>query len=171
MGAVFKVALPPSEKVVALAMADHAHDDGTEARMGLDSLAIKCTLSRRQVQRVVKSLLEKKVIEIQRPATPNSPVWYRFILDEHGNLLHLASRQIVTPTGGHTGSSGVTPMTRRGDTGVTLIVKNRHERKSAIQVSIQPPPVDISEYERMRSERSANGPERARELKKMLGNG
>lgn len=171
MGAVFKVALPPSEKVVALAMADHAHDDGTEARMGLDSLAIKCTLSRRQVQRVVKSLLEKKVIDIQRESTPNSPVWYRFILDEHGNLLNLPSRQIVTPSGGHTGSSGVTPVTQRGDTGVTQTVKNRHEKKGVPKSSSQPPPVDISEYERMRSERSSNGPERARELKKMLGNG
>ena len=171
MGAVFKVALPPSEKVVALAMADHAHDDGTEARMGLDSLALKCTLSRRQVQRVVKALLDKGVIEVQRKATPSTPVWYRFILNEHGNLLNLPGRQIDTPQGGHTGPLGVTPMTDRGDTHVTQIIKNRHERKSAIQVSIQPPPVDISEYERMRAERSENGPERARELKKMLGNG
>jgi len=62
----------------------------------------------------------------------------------------------------------VTPMTRRGDTGVTLIVKNRHERKAISAISSQPPPVDISVYEKMRRERSKNGPERARELKKIL---
>lgn len=118
MGAVFKISLPPSEKVVALALADHAHDDGTEARPGLDSLAVKCTLSRRQVQRVVHSLVAKGILVVQRPATPTMPVCYRFDLDENGALVGGDNLS----RGDSLSGVGVTPVTRRGDTHVTQTV-------------------------------------------------
>lgn len=173
MGAVFKVPLPPSEKLVALALADHAHDDGTEARPGMASLAAKTTLSKRQVQRVLKNLVQKGVIEEYKPSTYTTPAWYRFVLDRHGNLANFTSDPVdnlSTPCR-HPGSEGVTPMTLPVDTGVTQIVKNHHIKKSVVSNSIQPPPVDIYVYEQMRSERSENGAERARQLREIaMGN-
>ena len=81
--------LTPSEKIVAISYADHAHHDGTEARAGLDRIARKSALSRRTVNTVVKSLLSKKVLVVQRPATNKLPVCYRFLLAEDGkSLLH-----------------------------------------------------------------------------------
>jgi hypothetical protein len=119
MAAVFKVSLPPSEKVVALALADHAHDDGTEARPGKTSLADKCTLSVRQVQRVVKLLIEKRIIEVQREATNTTPVCYRFVLDDRGELIGGDNL-----SGGDTGGRlGVTSEVIRGDMGVTQTIK------------------------------------------------
>lgn len=174
MGAVFKVPLPPSEKLVALALADHAHDDGTEARPGMASLAIKTTLSKRQVQRVLKSLVLKGVIEEYKPSTYTTPAWYRFILDRHGNLANFSQPVPIDnlSTGyRHPGSEGVTPVTRPVDTGVTQSIKNRHRNKTGSEFSPQPPPVDISVYERMREERSVDGAERARQLRRIaLGN-
>jgi hypothetical protein len=48
--------LPPSEKLVLLALADHAHDDGTSAKPGVAYLAWKTDLSERTVQRSLKYL-------------------------------------------------------------------------------------------------------------------
>jgi len=72
--------LSPNEKIVAISYADHAHHDGTEARAGLDRIARKSSLSRRTVNAIIKNLLEKKVMEVQRPATNKNPVCYRFLL-------------------------------------------------------------------------------------------
>lgn len=85
MSMVFEMNLPPSEKVTALALADHAHDDGTEARPGHASLAAKTSLSERHVQRVLKSLVEKGVLAVQRPATNIKPVVYCFPAASRGD--------------------------------------------------------------------------------------
>lgn len=108
MGAVFEMNLPPSEKVVALALADHAHDDGTEARPGLERLAIKTSLSKRQVQRVLKELLAKGVLSVQRPALGTLPACYRFVIARGDNLSSDAGDAL-----------GVTSRAPRGDTDVT----------------------------------------------------
>ena len=119
MGAVFKIDLPPSEKVVALALADHAHDDGTEARPSIERLASKTSLSTRQVQRVVKSLVEKGVLVVQRHATSTQPVCYRFPLTASG-VIEIGGDKL---SGGDiSGDLGVTSGALGGDTGVTLTV-------------------------------------------------
>lgn len=69
-----------AEKLVALALADHAHDDGTEARPGQTRLADKTELSEQTVRRALKGLLAKNVIAVQRRATPSTPVCYQFLL-------------------------------------------------------------------------------------------
>jgi hypothetical protein len=126
MTAVFKVNLPPSEKVVALALADHAHDDGTEARPGVASLAVKCSLSERQVQRVLKILLAKRILSIQRYATKTTPVCYRFSMTRGGSLRgdNLSSND---DTGG---SPGVTPEAESDTSDVTLTVNEPSEETS-----------------------------------------
>ena len=122
MDAVFKLDLPPSEKIVALALADHAHDDGTQARPGLASLSKKCSLSKRQLQRIIKSLLKRGVIVLERPSTPTLPAWYTFTIDTSSQF----------DTGSRQRSLGVTPMTLPVDTGVTQISKNRSIEKDGV---------------------------------------
>lgn len=137
MGAVFKLDLPPSEKVTALALADHAHDDGTEARPGNASLAVKVSLSERQVKRVVHSLLDQGVIEIQREATNTLPVVYRFPLDEHGNVSPRPRGDNMSPPTIHRGDTegqlGVTPRVTGGDTGDTQTVIEPSGEPSSIK--------------------------------------
>lgn len=54
---------------VALALADHAHDDGTHIYPGVDSLVTKTRLNRRTVQRALRSLEESGWLLVDKPAT------------------------------------------------------------------------------------------------------
>ena len=145
MGAVFRLPIPPSEKVVALALADHAHDDGTEARPGTSSLAVKSSLSKRQVQRVLKSLVAKGVIQVYREATYTTPAWYRFILDKNGNLANFPVDNL-SPGSRHPGPKEVSPVTQTVDTSVTRTVKNRYEPKGQVlQFPNEPSLCDFSD--------------------------
>lgn len=56
MGAVFELAIPASEKLVLLAMADHARDDGTGCYPSVNLLAWKTSQSRRGVQKIIGRL-------------------------------------------------------------------------------------------------------------------
>jgi hypothetical protein len=69
-----------NQKLVALALADHCHDDGSEARPGLARIERKTSLSRRTIQRTIKSLLDDGWIVMDRPATYNRPPHYRFVM-------------------------------------------------------------------------------------------
>jgi hypothetical protein len=79
--------LTPNEKLVALALADNAHDNGSEARPGLTLMCQKTALSERTVQRTLRLLVGKGVIEIQRPSTSTMPTVYRFLMSADGNSL------------------------------------------------------------------------------------
>ena len=130
MALVFEMDLPPSEKVTALALADHAHDDGTEARPGLESLAVKTSLSKRQVQRILKLLLVKGVLAVQRPATGTKPAVYMFVNRGVDKL----------STGDTDGSLGVTSGASRVDTGVTRTIKEPSMNLSSSEVASDPRP-------------------------------
>jgi Helix-turn-helix domain len=56
MAEIFGLDVPPSEKLVLLALADHARDDGTGAYPSIDRLARKSSLSRRGVQKIMRRL-------------------------------------------------------------------------------------------------------------------
>jgi Helix-turn-helix domain len=56
MGAIFDLAIPPSEKLMLLAMADHARDDGTGCYPAIATLAKKTSLSRRGTQKLIRRL-------------------------------------------------------------------------------------------------------------------
>lgn len=56
MGQVFDLSLPPSQKLLLLAMADHARDDGTGCYPSVSRLAKKTSMTRRGVQKVMGAL-------------------------------------------------------------------------------------------------------------------
>ena len=70
MGELFKRQLTQTQLVVALALADHAKDDGTDVFPGVGYVAWKVDKSRRQVRRIMRELealgMLVKVAEAQR---------------------------------------------------------------------------------------------------------
>src|SRR5579872_2683561 len=56
MAKVFQLPIPSTEKLVLLAMADHARDDGTGCYPSIDTLARKSSLTRRGVQKIMRRL-------------------------------------------------------------------------------------------------------------------
>lgn len=84
---VWLLNLPPSHKLVALALADHAHDDGSEARPSQALISKKTGLSDRQIRRLLRDLLGWGVITVQRPATQHRATCYRLqILTDFSTL-------------------------------------------------------------------------------------
>ena len=58
MAEVWRLDLPPLRKMVLLAIADHAHDDGTKAFPGVARIVYKTGISRRAVQQHLRVLEE-----------------------------------------------------------------------------------------------------------------
>jgi Helix-turn-helix domain len=56
MGAIFDLDIPSAEKLVLLAMADYARDDGTGCYPAIATLAKKTSLSRRGTQKLIRRL-------------------------------------------------------------------------------------------------------------------
>lgn len=81
MSHVWRLDLPPSVKLVALALADHAHDDGTEARPSRALLIEKTGLSKMTVKRAIEHLMADGVILLDRPSTQHYANVYTFTLD------------------------------------------------------------------------------------------
>ena len=131
MNHVWSLDLQPHLKYVAIALADHAHADGSEARPSQAYLAEKTGLSDRQVRRTLADLVAAGVIQIQRPAGRNRATTYRFVLvDTH-----------VLPSGenGRTrGANGRTPATVLADTGVRLTNRTVMENKRESTVVDEP---------------------------------
>jgi hypothetical protein len=101
MGAVFELEISASEKLVLLAMADHARDDGTGCYPSIGTLARKTSQSRRGVQKIMRKLEEERgLIEPSKVSRGRRTTEYRLILNrEQGSLLNgggnreLGSRQ------------------------------------------------------------------------------
>jgi len=55
-----------NELLILLAIADHASDDGSDAWPSIETLAKKCRLSERTIQRAIKSLAERGQIRVGR---------------------------------------------------------------------------------------------------------
>ena len=60
MAAVFDLEISSTEKLVLLAMADHARDDGTGCYPSIELLARKTSQSRRGVQKIMRRLEEER---------------------------------------------------------------------------------------------------------------
>ena len=58
-----------NEMVLALAIADHAWDDGTHIYPAIDALAVKSRQSRRTVQRLIAGMVERGWLELVSAAT------------------------------------------------------------------------------------------------------
>ena len=81
---VWSLDLKPSLKYVAIALADHAHEDGQEARPSQDFLATIRGFSVRYVRMCLKELLVMGVIKIVRPARNGRCTVYAFIPPKEG---------------------------------------------------------------------------------------
>ena len=65
------------QQSVMLALADHAHDDGTSIRPGLERVAWKTGYSLRQTKRIISSLREMGVLVMTRNHGDGRPAEYR----------------------------------------------------------------------------------------------
>jgi hypothetical protein len=68
MTEVWKTDLPTTEKMVLLAIADHASDDGTNAYPSQATIAKKASISIRTVQRCVNNLVKAKYLRMDKGA-------------------------------------------------------------------------------------------------------
>lgn len=125
MGWVWDSALPPSEKLIALAYADHADHDGGNIYPALDTIAAKTCMSRRNVIRVRQKLEERGVLIATKHATGRAPARYRMSADalaavSRGDNLSSLDDALrgdnLSPHEVTTCHVGVTNATRRGDT-------------------------------------------------------
>lgn len=74
--------LTPAQKAVLVALADHAHDDGTNVYPGVKRLCIKTSLAERTVRRALSDLRSKGIIRIVKRAKFHSTTEYRLDLPE-----------------------------------------------------------------------------------------
>ncbi len=72
--------MSPSEKIVLLKLADHAHPDGTHVYPSVSYISGKTGISGRQVQRYLKSFVERGILVItgHEHGGRNSPREYKF---------------------------------------------------------------------------------------------
>jgi hypothetical protein len=132
MNHVWKLDLPARLKYTAIALADHAHDDGTEARPSQDFLAEKTGISVRQIRRNLKELAELGVIKVQRPAGRNRATCFEFNWGD----THVPSTKTNGGTlGGTPKTNGGTYATQWGDTGVPLTIRTVIENKNTPSTS------------------------------------
>lgn len=88
MGEIFNLPIPSIEKLVLLALADHARDDGTGAYPSIDLLARKSSLSRRGTQKVMRRLEQDGWIVPSKVSHGRRTTEYRILLTnrEPGSL-------------------------------------------------------------------------------------
>ena len=131
MAAVFELDIAASEKLVLLAMADHARDDGTGCYPSIELLARKTSQSRRGVQKIMRRLEEAGLIapsSVSRGG-PRRSTEYKLTLanSERGSLF--ASTQPRTPV--HASANVGAPNSERQctqpRTGFARTIKNHQE--------------------------------------------
>lgn len=106
-----------TDLLVLLVIADHAADDGSNAWPSVETIARKCRVSARTVQRSIRTLGEQRLIEVRRQGGGNSdtrsdrrPNRYRVAVENLGSGVTEVSPRLL---------DGVTRVTERGDTGGT----------------------------------------------------
>lgn len=77
MAEVWELDLPATEKLVLLAMADHAHDDGTHVYPTVFKICAKTSLSERAVRGILGRLRDRGLLVVQKKATRYTPTIYR----------------------------------------------------------------------------------------------
>jgi Helix-turn-helix domain len=64
MSLVWESDLPPHETLILLALADHARDDGSRIYPSIATIARKTKYNRRTVQRIMRKLEEREILEV-----------------------------------------------------------------------------------------------------------
>jgi len=114
MSWVWEQDLPPLDKIVLMAIADHADDDGY-AWPGMKRIAEKCSMEKRTVQRHVEKLQEQQLLKVesrQRNDGSSSSNGYTVVMDG-------TKEEGVAES--HPPMSGMTPPHGTDDTPLTVI--------------------------------------------------
>jgi len=114
MSWVWEQDLPPLDKIVLMAIADHADDDGY-AWPGMKRIAEKCSMEKRTVQRHVEKLQEQQLLKVesrQRNDGSSSSNGYTVVMNG-------TNREGVAES--HPPMSGMTPPHGTDDTPLTVI--------------------------------------------------
>lgn len=139
MSLVWEHEFSHQEQAIMLALADHAHDDGTQVRPSIDRIAWKTGYSPRSVQRIIKGLHKSGVLILTEPATNRTPNVYAINWGSAKPKLEFSEWKQVNKseeTGGdklspqvfHRGDNLSPPGGSRGDKLSTLGVTNRVSR-------------------------------------------
>jgi hypothetical protein len=103
---VWQLTLTPTQKLVAIALADHCHDDGSEARPSQALLCKKTGLSERTVRGTLGDLVGLGVLRIDRPAAQHRPNCYYFPIPDGFAQLRGAATAGLVPEGQMTHQRG-----------------------------------------------------------------
>lgn len=95
MGKVWELDLPPNEKLVLLALADHSDHDGSNVRPGVELIAMKTGLSQREVQYVQKRLREAGILipEANLQGGRGIKISYRIDVQKGATLAYFLERK------------------------------------------------------------------------------
>lgn len=146
MAAVFDTeGMSPTAKLVALAMADHASDDGRNIYPGLARLERKTGLSRASVQRAIKWLLENGYLAIEKHSTATMPTVYRMPVEGGITVTPLPRRGVSQS---RRGGIRVIPGGYQGD---TLTIINHHETSQKNELTISTPEATQEALARIRT--------------------
>jgi len=128
--------LPPNEKLVVLALADHANDEGMHIYPSIERIALKTSFSERNIMRMLKELRDKKVLDVVKKANAQRPTEYSI------NRSILEGRQSVR--GDKLSSRGVTSCPKRDDNPSPYPSSNHHTETLSVSPSQEsqalPPP-------------------------------
>jgi len=114
MSWVWEQDLPPLDKIVLMAIADHADDDGY-AWPGMKRIAEKCSMEKRTVQRHVEKLQEQQLLKVEsRQRTDGSS-------SSNGYTVVMNGTKEEGVTLCHPPMSGMTPPHGTDDTPLTVI--------------------------------------------------
>lgn len=147
MANVFELDVAASEKLVLLAMADHARDDGTGCYPAIETLARKTSQSRRGVQKIMRRLEDAGLIVPSRVSRggPHRSTEYRLTLTNSEPHSLFASTQPARSSPVENGSKASTkprtpgrqtanastpnrePQDAKQRTGFARSVRNHHE--------------------------------------------
>ena len=121
MSMVFEAELQPPKKLVLLALADHANDDGGRVFPSMARVALKVCMAKRPVQRSVGDLRRSGVLEETHKAGARRPTEYRIILEE----LVAIRGDILTPIPEMRGDIAVSPESSVNVNSVNSLVNSK----------------------------------------------
>jgi hypothetical protein len=102
---VWQLELSPYQKLVAIALADHCHDDGSDAFPSQALLAKKTALNERSIRRILHQLVDLGVIVLTKPSRQHRANCYSFMLPEDFATLRGGAVSGLTKTQGGQGNA------------------------------------------------------------------
>jgi hypothetical protein len=133
MSKVFSTSLQPSKKIVLLALADFANDDGKNIFPSVSTIAKKSSLSRRSVQTIILDLVDSGILRITKHPFGGAPGTTRHLeieLNELEILMRLARDENISPvpeTGVNDSNGGVQSGDKTSETPAPKPSDNHHQ--------------------------------------------